>query len=89
MNFIDIILGTILVFGLIRGVWNGFFVEIATFVSLLSGIFIAIKFSGFVADYIRENLSSESQYIEIIAFAITFILVIVGVILLAVMTFPF
>lgn len=83
MNFIDIILGTILVFGLIRGVWNGFFVELASFVSLLIGIFIAIKFSGFVADYIRENLSSESQYIEIIAFAITFILVIVGVILLA------
>lgn len=83
MNFIDIILGTILVFGLIRGVWNGFFVELASFISLLIGIFIAIKFSGFVADYIRENLSSESQYIEIIAFAITFILVIVGVILLA------
>lgn len=83
MNFIDIILGTILVFGLIRGVWNGFFVELASFVSLLIGIFIAIKFSGFVADYIRENLLSESQYIEIIAFAITFILVIVGVILLA------
>ncbi len=83
MNFIDIIIGTVLVFGLIRGVWNGFFVELASFVSLLIGVFIAIKFSGFVADYIRENLSSASQYIEIIAFAITFILVIVGVILLA------
>lgn len=83
MNFIDIIIGTILVFGLIRGVWNGFFVELASFVSLLIGVFIAIKFSGFVADYIRENFSSASQYIEIIAFAITFILVIVGVILLA------
>ncbi|HUH51523.1 MAG TPA: CvpA family protein [Flavobacterium sp.] len=83
MNFIDIIIATILAFGLIRGAWNGFFVELASFVSLIIGVFIAIKFSGFVADYIRENLFSESQYIEIIAFAITFILVIVGIVLLA------
>jgi membrane protein required for colicin V production len=83
MNFIDIILILFLLFGFIKGVWNGFFTELASFISLLVGLFIAIKFSGFTADFIRENYATDIQHLEIIAFAITFILVVIGIILLA------
>lgn len=83
MNFIDIILAGILLYGLIKGLWRGLFVELASLVSLLLGIYLAVKFSGFTADFIRNKFSSDSEYLEIIAFAITFILVVVGIILLA------
>src|SRR5690606_3106605 len=83
MNFLDIILAVILLYGLVKGLWKGFFVEFASLISLLLGIYLAIKFSGFTANLIREHFSTESEYLEIIAFAITFILVVVGVVLLA------
>lgn len=83
MNILDIILAAILLYGLVKGLWKGFFVEFASLISLLLGIYLAIKFSGFTANLIREHFSTESEYLEIIAFAITFILVVVGVVLLA------
>lgn len=83
MNFIDIIIGSILLYGFIRGVWRGLFVEFASFISLLLGIFIAVKFSGLTADLIRDKFSEGFAYVEIIAFALTFILVVIGIILLA------
>lgn|SRR5690606_7427746 len=83
MNFLDLILAVILLYGLIKGLWKGLFVELASLISLLLGVYLSIKFSGFTADFIREKFSSDSEYLEIIAFAITFILVVIGVVLLA------
>ncbi len=83
MNFLDLILAAILLYGLIKGLWKGLFVELASLVSLLLGVYLSVKFSGFTANFIREKFSSESEHLEIIAFAITFILVIIGIFLLA------
>lgn len=83
MSFLDILIGALLVYGLVRGVWKGLFVELASLLSLVIGIFIAIKFSGFTADFIREKFMPDSEYIEIIAFAVTFLLVVVTIILAA------
>lgn len=83
MNILDIILLVFLLFGFIRGLWSGFFVSLASFISLLAGVFIAIKFSSFTAEILRNHLSQEGKYLEIIAFAITFIAVVIGIMLLA------
>ncbi len=83
MNFLDILIGALLVYGLIKGIWKGLFVELASLLSLLLGVFIAVKFSSFTADFIREKFLSDSEYIEIIAFAVTFLLVVMAIILLA------
>lgn len=83
MSIIDIILGGLLLYGLIKGLWRGFFVELASLVSLIAGIFIALKFSGFIADIISGHVSWEPRYISITAFLITFVAVVVGIILLA------
>jgi|SRR5690554_406175 len=83
MNFLDILIGALLVYGLIKGIWKGLFVELASLLSLLLGIFVAVKFSGFTADFIRENFLTDSEYIEIIAFAGTFLLVVIAIVLLA------
>src|SRR5690606_41924175 len=56
---------------------------LASFISLLAGIFVAIKFSSFTAGFLRDSLSKEWEHIEIIAFAITFVAVVIGITLLA------
>ena len=83
MQTIDIILGCLLLYGLIRGFMNGFFIEITSLFSLLLGIFIAIKFSSFAQSMLSSHVSWSPKTIQITAFALTFIAVIVGLSLLA------
>ena len=79
MSFLDIVLGGLLLFGLIQGMRNGLFVELASLLSFFVGIYIAIKFSSYVGAF----FGSFSNYMKIIAFVITLILVIVAIHLLA------
>ena len=50
MSFLDIVFAVFLVYGLIRGLKNGLFVELASLVSFFIGIYIAVKFSVRVRD---------------------------------------
>ena len=78
MSYIDIILGSLLVFGLIRGVKNGLFVELASLISFFIGVYIAVKFSYLVGGFIGDSKSAK-----VFAFVITLIAVVVGIHLLA------
>lgn len=83
MGFIDIVFTALLGYALYNGLKNGLFVEIASFASLIVGIFVAIKFSYVVRLGLEDVLKTNPKYIEIIAFAITFLLVVVAIHLLA------
>lgn len=83
MSFLDIVLGCLLVYGLYKGFRNGLFVELASLVSLLLGIYIAIKFSDFTKGILSGYVHWNPKTIQIIAFLLTFILVIIGIALLA------
>lgn len=83
MNIFDIVLLVFILIGSLRGLWNGFFVTLASFISVLVGIYIAIKFSSFTADVLRSNIAKNWEHLEIIAFAITFIVIVVSITLLA------
>lgn len=72
MNFLDIVIGLLLVWGLYKGLKNGLFVEIASLVALIAGIYGAIHFSYLTADYLSENFDWNGQYLKISAFLITF-----------------
>ena len=50
MGFIDIVLGALLVFGLIRGLRNGLIVEFASLISFFVGVYLAVKFSSVLGD---------------------------------------
>lgn len=82
MSFLDIILGLLLLWGLWKGLKNGLFVEIASIVALIAGIFGAIHFSYFAGDYLSNNMEWDERYINIVAFAITFIIIVLAVHLL-------
>jgi membrane protein required for colicin V production len=83
MELIDIILGGILLYGLINGYRKGLFVELASLVSLVLGIYLAIKFSGYVGKMFDSQLPDNPKHAAIIAFILTFIAVVVCIMLLA------
>ncbi|MDG5490875.1 CvpA family protein [Psychroserpens sp. SPM9] len=76
MTVIDIILGALLLFGLIRGFMKGLFVEVASLVALVAGVYGAIHFSNFAAEFLDSKLDWDEKYINIVAFAITFVIIV-------------
>ena len=76
MAIIDIILGALLLFGLIRGFLKGLFVEVASLVALIAGVYGAIHFSNFAAELLASKLDWDEKYINIVAFAVTFVIIV-------------
>lgn len=83
MTGLDIILCCILGYGVFNGVRKGLFVELASLVSLLLGIYIAIKFSGVVGGFFDGHLPEDPKTAAVVSFIITFIAVVVAITLLA------
>jgi len=79
MNIFDIVIAALLVFAFVRGFMKGFFVEVASLIALVGGVWGAIHFSYFVADLLEERVDWEENYISLAAFAITFILIVIAV----------
>lgn len=82
MGFLDIILGVLLAIALFKGIKNGLFVELASLVSLLLGIYAAVKFSNFMKMFLAGFVNWNPNTIQVIAFILTFILVVIAVSLL-------
>ncbi|RKE98648.1 CvpA family protein [Ichthyenterobacterium magnum] len=76
MSVIDIVLGALLLFGLIRGFMKGLFVEVASLVALIAGVYGAIHFSDFAASFFQDKVDWDEKYINIVAFAITFVIIV-------------
>lgn len=77
MSFIDIIFAALLGYAIYKGLKNGLFVEVASLLALVVGIFVAIKFSHIIRAVIETKVSWDPKYIEITAFALTFIVVVI------------
>ncbi len=82
MGIFDIIIAAILVFGFIRGLMKGLFVEVASLVALVAGVYGAIHFSYFVGDFLKEKVSWEEQYITLVSFVLTFAIIVLAISLL-------
>ena len=82
MSFFDIIIGGLLCFSLYKGIRNGLFVEMASFFSLILGIYIAIKFSDIVKNILSGWLHWNPYTIQVFAFILTFIVVVIGIYML-------
>ncbi len=79
MAIIDIIIGALLLFGLIRGFSKGLFVEVASLAALVAGVYGAIHFSNFAAEFLENKFDLEQKYINSIAFAITFVIIVIAI----------
>ncbi|MFA5297829.1 MAG: CvpA family protein [Lutibacter sp.] len=76
MNTFDIIIAVLLLFGFIRGLFKGLFVEVASFVALIVGIYGAIHFSHYIRRLLTTQVSWDEKYLTLISFAITFIIIV-------------
>lgn len=76
MNYLDIIILLFLLFSAINGLRNGFIAEVVSFASLIVGIWGAIKFSGITSEFLIENFNMKSEYLGIISFTVTFLLIV-------------
>ena len=83
MNKIDILLLVILGFGLIRGFMRGLIIEMASLLAIVVGIYGAIHFSFFTARLLGELMPSSQQTIEVVAFGLTLIVLMLAVMFLA------
>ncbi|WP_458628438.1 CvpA family protein [Winogradskyella sp. PC D3.3] len=76
MSIIDIILAALLLFGFIRGLFKGLFVEVASLVALVLGVYGAIHFSYFASGFLESKVDWNEKTINIVAFAITFVVIV-------------
>lgn len=76
MNILDIIILVFLLMGIIRGFMRGLFVEVASLVALIAGVYGTIHFSHYAAEFLIEHLEWEEKYINVAAFAITFVIIV-------------
>ena len=79
----DIIFLIIFLWAIYKGYMRGFILQAATLAALILGIFGAIKFSGLTANVIIEKFHVNWEYMHLIAFAITFIGIVIGIHFLA------
>lgn len=79
MGVIDIALGALILFGLVRGFMKGLFVEVASLVALVAGVYGAIHFSNFAADFLQTKTEWNEKTINITAFAITFVIIVLAI----------
>ncbi len=79
MGILDIVIGLLLIYGLYKGLKNGLFVEIASIIALIAGLYGAIHFSYIAGDYLSKNMEWNERYINITSFIITFVIIVLVV----------
>jgi len=82
MNIFDIVIAGLLIFGFVRGLMKGFFVEVASLAALIIGVYGAIHFSYFISDFLKDIVSWSEEYISLAAYAGTFLIIIIVISLL-------
>lgn len=77
MNYIDLTLGLLLIIAAIQGFRKGFIIELASLAALVLGIWGGIKLSDMTAHFITKHTGYTSDYLNIIAFFVTFIIIVI------------
>lgn len=77
MNYIDIILGILLVLAAISGFSKGLIAEVASLAALILGIWGAIQFSYVTSDFLVEYFNLSTDYLNLISFVVTFVVIVI------------
>jgi len=79
MGVLDIIIGLLLLYGLYKGIKNGLFVELASLIALVAGLYGAIHFSYIVGEYLSKNMEWNERHMNTASFLITFLIIVLVV----------
>ena len=77
MNYLDILIIVFIIISAIHGFKNGLIHEIASLASLILGIYLAVKFSGWAATKFQFFFSENTSFI--VSFIVIFIIVSLGI----------
>lgn len=83
MNYLDIIIIVPLLWGAYKGFKNGLIVEVASLAALALGVWGSVRFSAVTEGWLDSNTQVDEHYLPVLAFAITFIIIVIGIHFLA------
>ncbi|MDL2269188.1 CvpA family protein [Desulfosarcina sp. OttesenSCG-928-A07] len=83
MNLFDILVVTILAYGLIRGIFRGFVREVAAIIGVLAGFYAAYTYYRYLANAFLSQWIDTPTYQYIVSYLIIFSVVLAAVDLLA------
>lgn len=75
MNFIDIVLFLILFLAAVNGFRKGLILELASLAALILGVWGAIEYSYITIQFLTERVGLETEYLNLISFFITFVVI--------------
>ena len=79
MNYLDIIIAIVLLIFGIKGLRKGLIIEVVSLLAFGVGIYGAMHFSDFTAEHLQDFMEINPQYLNTIAFVLTFIILVVVV----------
>jgi len=82
MSALDIILAIFLFYFAFKGFSSGFIISVATLIGLVLGFYAASHFSEFTAAWLQNDMGLKSANIKLIAYIVTFVIVVVLIFLL-------
>lgn len=83
MNYLDIIMGSLILFGAVKGFFKGFIIEAASIVALIAGILGALLFASTIGDLLSTYFDFDTIPPTGIIFALIFIVIIISINILA------
>lgn len=83
VSYLDILIGIPLLWAIYKGFTKGLIIQLGALLALLLGIYGAIKFSSFTAQWLVDTFEFSGKYLGLVAFSLTFIGIVVVVHLLA------
>ena len=78
MNILDAIILICFIPAIIQGFRKGFIAQVIAIVAIIAGIWMSFKFSKLVAGWIGQYIEASGQVLQIVAFALILVLVIVA-----------
>lgn len=79
MPIIDIILAALIVYGVVRGLFRGLFVEVAGLLALVVGTYGAIHFSNYAGEFLVQHVDWNENTINVTAFIVTFVVIVLAI----------
>lgn len=83
MNYIDFIIIILAVLFMISGYRKGIIISLASIAALILGIYAAVYFSNYLDATLMEHMHPSRTWLPIISFAITFLLVVIAILIIA------
>lgn len=83
MAIIDIFIILPILWGGFMGFKKGLIIEVCSLIALSAGVYLGLKFSDLVSGWINSAMNEPSPYVNLIAFTVVFIAVIILVLLFA------